>query len=107
HPMKGHSGQEFEVENMTNYRSRFRVALAANAVLLVILALAMGEWWHVRSRANPTPVQSPATAPASFASDLSAPTNAQEPAGPALGPVQLSPQRLQSIGVKFGEVENR
>jgi len=105
--MKGHSGQEFEVENMTNYRSRFRVALAANAVLLVILALAMGGWWHMRSRATPPPAQSPATASAPSAADPSPPTNAQQPAGPALGPVQLSPQRLQSIGVKFGEVENR
>jgi RND family efflux transporter MFP subunit len=105
--LKGRSGDEFEVENMTNYRSRFRVALAANAVLLIILALAIGEWWHVRSRAAPPPAQSPASASAPSAGDPSSPTDAQAPAGPALGPVKLSPQRLQSIGVKFGEVENR
>lgn len=103
--MRGHSGDEFEVENMTNYRSRFRMALAANAILLALLALAVAAWWRMRS----PPIAPHAEAAASTSAPAAAdpPSVAAEMAGPALGPVQLSPQRLQSIGVKTGEVESR
>ncbi|MGH8169605.1 MAG: FixH family protein [Steroidobacteraceae bacterium] len=90
---------------MTNYRSRFRVALAANAILLTFLAAAAVWCWRTPSPAPPphsessTPASAPAGPDPSSSSTVSA--------GPALGPVQLSPQRLQSIGVTTGEVESR
>ena len=91
---------------MTNYRSRFHLALAANAVLLALLASAAAWWWHTRSPASPAHAASSAVDSATTTQGPSSPS-APEATGPALGPVQLSPQRLQSIGVKTGEVESR
>lgn len=91
---------------MTNYRSRFHLALAANAVLLALLASAAAWWWHSRSLASPAHAESSAVESATTAQGPSSPS-AAEATGPALGPVQLSAQRLQSIGVKIGEVESR
>ena len=93
---------------MTNYRSRFHVALAANAALLALVASAAAWWWHTRASASsPAPAGSPAADSATAAQGPGPPSTASEATGPALGPVQLSPQRLQSIGVKTGEVESR
>ena len=91
---------------MTNDRSRFRVALGANAVLLVLLVILAVGWWRMRSPA-PAPHARPATDASSPAAADPTPTAPSESAGPKLGPVRLSPQRLQSIGVKTGEVESR
>lgn len=81
---------------MHNYRKAFLIAVIVNVLLLAALGSAI--WWRGGShRLNREPV-SPAS------------TNAQpiaNPANPAetpLAPVQLSPERLQSIGVKFGAV---
>jgi len=92
---------------MMNYRTRFRVALAANAVLLALLAVAAAWWWRTSSSASPQHNERSILARASAAADPSSPTAPPAADGPALGPVQLSPQRLQSIGVKTGEVESR
>src|SRR5690348_14041858 len=92
---------------MTNYRSRFRMALAANAVLLALLALAVAWWWRMPTRAPAPRADASASASMSAAAAPVSPTVSSEQAGPALGPVQLSPQRLQSIGVTTGEVESR
>ncbi|MDE2448363.1 MAG: efflux RND transporter periplasmic adaptor subunit, partial [Gammaproteobacteria bacterium] len=91
---------------MTNYRSRFQMALAANVVLLALLASGLAWWWNGRSSAVPHAATSTVVS-ASSASDSGSVSAASDPAGPALGPIQLSPQRLQSIGVKTGEVETR
>jgi len=101
------SGDELEAENMTNYRSRFRVALVANAVLLALLALALAWWWGMPTRATAPRAEPSASASTPATADSSPQTVSSEQAGPTLGPVQLSPQRLQSIGVKTGEVESR
>ena len=87
---------------MTNHRSRFQVALVATAVLLAPLVLAAAWWWHARWSASQPHAETSSIVPAA-----TSPGPASEPTEPALGAVQLSPQRLQSIGVKTGEVESR
>ena len=92
---------------MTNYRSRFHAALAVNATLVLLLVAAAAWLWHARSPASPPHSENPAPVSGAVASDSSTPSKVSDATGPALGPVQLSPQRLQSIGVKTGEVESR
>ena len=76
---------------MNNYRMAFWIALAVNVVLVAVAAML----WH-SSKPN-TPARMPAIV-------SSAPP---EPAEPPLAPVQLSAQRLQSIGVRTGIVARR
>lgn len=92
---------------MTNYRSKFQVALAANAVLLALLAVAAAWWWHTPSSASAAHSKSSTPVSARATPDSSPTDTAPAASAPALEPVQLSPQRLQSIGVKTGEVESR
>src|SRR5215472_16722738 len=89
---------------MTNYRKAFFLALIANFALASVLA---AVWWRVRKptmgkkqveAASSTPTQTPESA-----SSASAASSPETP----LAPVQLSPERLQSIGVKFGDVQRR
>src|SRR5712675_176255 len=86
---------------MKTYRTGFLLALVANIVLVAVLA---GLWLHYR-RAKPVAemrLQMPtstAEAPAVTPPPASADTS--------LVPVQISAQRLQSIGVKTGEVERK
>ena len=80
---------------MKSYRTGFVLALVGNLVLAGVLA---GIWWHVTStkttgQAPPTPV------------GTAAPQAPTTPFHAPLVPVQLSPQRMQSIGVKTGSVE--
>lgn len=89
---------------MTNYRKAFLVALVGNLVLAGVLVFV---WWrarnpstgvhekHAASEIGPPPVQ---TTP---------PGSAPAPVEAALTPVQLTPERLQSIGVKFAEVQRK
>ncbi|MHB8816982.1 MAG: FixH family protein [Steroidobacteraceae bacterium] len=90
---------------MTNHQLRFRVALAANAVLLALLAIMVAWWWRTRPPAAAAHAETPAGVSQPAAPDPS--STAPQAEGPTLGPVQLSPQRLQSIGVRTGEVESR
>lgn len=92
---------------MTNYRLGFLAAVTANAVLLALLAILAVGWWRMRSPGSAPHTEPPATVSGPPTADPGAPTAAPEAAGPALGPVQLSPQRLQSIGLKTGPVESR
>ena len=89
---------------MTNHRLGFRAALGANAVLLALLAIVVAWGWRMRSPAASAHTEPPASVSKAAAPAQSSITGAT---GPALGPVQLSPQRLQSIGVKTGGVESR
>jgi RND family efflux transporter MFP subunit len=86
---------------MKSYRTGFLLALVGNIVLAAVLS---GVWLLYR-RAKPTPdmgFQTPAsTAQASTLTP--SPASAETP----LVPVQISAQRLQSIGVKTGEVEQK
>src|SRR2546426_12629238 len=89
---------------MRNYRKAFFLALVGNIVFLGLLA---GIW---RSARRPTTTQPAAGSapnigalPAQSSSSSSAPPSTETP----LAPVQLSAERLQSIGVKFGTVERK
>lgn len=86
---------------MKTYHTGFLLAIVGNIVLAVVLA---GLWIHYRGGkpAADLGLQSPAsTAEASMATPP--PTSVEAP----LVPVQISAQRLQSIGVKIGEVEQK
>jgi len=84
---------------MKNYRTPFLLVLIANIVLIAALA---SFWW--RSHHSVTNVSAPAPAPAP-PQEMTNPTAAPRSVATPLSPIQLSPERLQSIGVKFGVVE--
>jgi RND family efflux transporter MFP subunit len=87
---------------MKTYRTGFLVALIGNIVLAVIL---VGLWLHYRAA---KPLADMVTkSPNSTAQDSMANSMATPPASTEapLVPVQISPQRLQGIGVKTGKVE--
>jgi RND family efflux transporter MFP subunit len=90
----------------TKYRRAFLLTLAA---LIAVIAVAGWMWWT--SPFNPTRrAQQSAT---STAADLSqSPAQAQiadsaDASDTPLAPIQLSPQRMQSIGVKVGKAESK
>jgi len=83
---------------MKNYRNAFLIALAGN---LALVALLLGFWWRFH---QPKPqAQSPRGATIVTESHEPSPTTpSEQPTETPLAPVQLSAERLQSIGVKFG-----
>jgi len=85
---------------MRNYRNAFVFALVGNLVLIAALG---GLWWRSKQHKNmETAMQMmPADAPEAGESTAMAPHE------PALVPVQLTPERLQSIGVRTGRVESK
>lgn len=87
---------------MTIYRRAFLLALAGNIVLIAVLATL---WWHHRTRQPATnePSMRANAVEASENPSAAAPASAETP----LVPVQLSPQKLQSIGVKISEVQRK
>ena len=89
---------------MTNYRKAFFFALAGNVVFITALA---GLWWSPRKSGStqhpPRSEPSSAIQPVQTSASVSAPPPTETP----LAPVQLSAERLQSIGVKFGIVERK
>jgi Cu(I)/Ag(I) efflux system membrane fusion protein/cobalt-zinc-cadmium efflux system membrane fusion protein len=89
---------------MMSYRKAFFAAAIGNLVLIGVLA---GIWWKAKKSAAPPQLPTPAS------SVMNQPVQ-RSPAGPAvppaetpLAPIQLSAERLQSIGVKFGAVERK
>ena len=86
---------------MKNYRNAFFIALAGNLGLIAILA---GFWWRThRPTAQVQLVKEVASPPESSTSSLLSVQQTETP----LAPVQLSAERLQSIGVKFGVVSRK
>jgi RND family efflux transporter MFP subunit len=84
-----------------NYRKAFFVALVINAVLLAGLVIG---WW----RLHRTPLNKVDEQQTSAGYVPAAEPNSTAPAHQTqLTPIQLSPQRMQSIGVKFGTVAYR
>jgi RND family efflux transporter MFP subunit len=89
---------------MKTYRTQFLLALIGNIVLAVVL---VGLW--LRHRAAKPTADAETRPPNSLAQDSMATSMAAPPASTEvpLVPVQISPQRLQSIGVKTGRVESK
>ena len=89
---------------MKTYRTGFLLALIGNIVLAVVL---VGLWLHYRAAkpmADMETKSSNSAAQDSMANSMAAPP---APTEAPLVPVQISPQRLQSIGVKTGKVERK
>jgi RND family efflux transporter MFP subunit len=87
---------------MTNYRKAFFLAAIGNLLLVVML---FGSWWYSRvAHARQKEITSLSSTTPTQETD-SAPT--EPPIHAPLAPVLLSPERLQSIGVKFGIVRRK
>src|SRR5712691_9671862 len=87
---------------MKTYRIGFLAALIGNVVLGVVL---VGLWLHYRAvkpMADSETKMANSTAKDSMADSMATPPASTEA---PLVPVQISPQRLQSIGVKTGKVD--
>jgi len=89
---------------MKNYRIAFIIALVANLALAAVLA---GFWWRSHHPATAKSAATPASNPAPQQELNKASAPPQVPAETPLSPIQLSPERLQSIGVKFGVVSRK
>jgi RND family efflux transporter MFP subunit len=89
---------------MKTYRTGFWLALIGNIILIAVLA---GLWWHYRPHKSPASAELPQTNPAEQVSAASISVTPSVSTEAALVPVQISSQRLQSIGVKTGTVERK
>ena len=88
---------------MKNYRTAFIVTAVLAAILACGLVF-MG--WRYREARAASPGQEMAPAPAAPSTESSSPAPGPAPAEQTpLAPIQLSPQRLQSIGVTSAPVE--
>ena len=88
---------------MKNYRTPFLIILIAN---LVLIAVVTGIWWRSHHTVATNTAAAPASTPAPK-QDTGTPSTPPPSAETPLSPIQLSPERLQSIGVKFGVVERK
>src|SRR2546426_5748545 len=79
-----------------NYRKLFIVAVALN------LALAIAAYWFWRSSPSAKPAENAAAEHPPMEGFTPAAT---ESAAVTLAPIELSPERMQSIGVRTGQVE--
>ena len=89
---------------MRNYRNAFVFALVGNLVLLAVLG---GLWWRGKQHREAEAAMQPASTVSPQSSPNESESAAMAPREAALVPVQLSPERLQSIGVRTGRVESR
>jgi RND family efflux transporter MFP subunit len=98
------------------YRRAFLVSLGAALVLALVLALGLGvPWWRqpLPRRVRAAPATAPAAAKTGVTTEAGAApapaagAAAPPEAEPPRAPIQLSPQRLQSIGVQTGIVESK
>jgi RND family efflux transporter MFP subunit len=89
---------------MSNYRKPFVLAVIGNVVFLCVLA---GIWWTARRSGAPQPSAVLAPNVPTQPGQGNASGVGTPPAETPLAPVQLSAERLQSIGVKFGLVERK
>jgi RND family efflux transporter MFP subunit len=91
-----------------SYKRAFLIACAA--ILTLALGVAVLAWRLHTQVAQRIPTQAARMAPAAgIASSRpdSSEGGSKEPTVPPLAPVQLSPQRMQSIGVQIGRVESK
>jgi membrane fusion protein, copper/silver efflux system len=82
---------------VSSENSKYKIAFFFSLVVIVLLAAALGwRWSNFRRAAVPANSAAPAETPAANPG----------PAADALpGPVQLTPERMQAIGVKLGKAE--
>ena len=88
---------------MKNYRKAFILAAVGNLILLGVLAAIWRHSHAILAIAHAGDFSSEAPMPQQGDSNSAAPSTA--PATTPLAPVQLSPERLQSIGVKYAEAK--
>jgi Cu(I)/Ag(I) efflux system membrane fusion protein/cobalt-zinc-cadmium efflux system membrane fusion protein len=86
---------------MKTYRTGFLLALVGNIVLVAVLA---GLWLRYRGAKPVADMRLQTPAPTAEGPTVTTPAASSET---ALVPVQITAQRLQSIGVKTGEVERK
>ncbi len=90
---------------MKNYRSAFWATLVLNLLLAGGMAFLLWRRHAEHSKGEAAPRPQEASAGTSDDKDGAGKATAAVPAETPLVPVQLTPQRLQSIGVKTGSVE--
>ncbi len=89
---------------MKDYRKAFQITLALS---IVLAATAVFFGWRYAAQQRHTAVSGTMISAAASAAQPSTPESTPAPASTPLAPLQLSPQRLQSIGVTSGDVEVR
>jgi len=90
---------------MKDYRKAFQITLGLSIVLAAVIAFFAWSYFTKGHQAAPTQKEA---APSASSSKSTTPENKPAAAAPVkLTPLQLSPQRLQTIGVTSGEVEMR
>ncbi len=89
---------------MHNYRKAFVFALAGNLALIAALA---GFWWHSPHQKKMEMMIPPVANEATGGSPNGWESAEMAPHEAALVPVQLTPERLQRIGVRIGRVESK
>jgi RND family efflux transporter MFP subunit len=88
---------------MRTYRTGFLLAVIGNFIFAIVL---VALWFHYHAATPLTAIETVplnSTPQGSMAPSMPTPASTEA----ALVPVQISPQRLQSIGVKTGEVERK
>jgi len=89
---------------MKNYRRAFFLAIIGNLTLICLLG---ATWWYYRHSTGTRRGAGTASAPTQMVQSGATAEAAPRLEETALAPVQLSVERLQSIGVKFGEVQRK
>ena len=85
---------------MRTYRTGFVVAIIGNIILVGVVVVLWRHSHTPKTDANKAAIQETNVTVASVNATATTPVSPETP----LVPVQLSPQKLQSIGVKTGEV---
>ncbi len=90
---------------MANYRRAFFLAAVGNLILLFLL---IGAWRYSRGMHSTKSAAVTSSSGTAQSGQASAPiSTVAPPSETPLSPVQISAERLQSIGVKFGVVERK
>src|SRR5882762_10213501 len=89
---------------MRNYRNAFVFAVVGNIALVGILG---GLWWRSAEHKKTDAAMSSAPNEAAPNAPNASESASMVPHEVSLDPVQLSPERLQSIGVRMGRVERK